>query len=86
MRFASLVARCILAVHKITGTENVDSVNAIVDRAIDKRIMHQMKDIAAIVSSAIDAMGEEERSVLIEATRKWEAEREGRDDAGATSE
>jgi hypothetical protein len=71
MRFPSKVARCIFALHKITEAEDVDRVNDIVDRAIDKRIMDQVRDVSAIVGKAIDALGDDERAALKEAVKDW---------------
>lgn len=71
MRFPSSVARCILALNEITGEEDVDRVNDIVERAIDKRIMDEVRDVAAIVAAAIDTMPEDQRTALKEAATTW---------------
>lgn len=76
MRFPSLVARCILALNRITDAEDVDSVNEIVGRAIDKRILDEVKDVAAIVGSAIDSLDERDRQALKQAVHTLGEEEE----------
>lgn len=70
IRFPSKVARCILALHRLTGAEDVDRVKEIADRAIDKRLMDQVRDVSAIVGQAIDALGEDEKAALKEAFKE----------------
>lgn len=74
MRFASLVARCIIAVHKITGSEDVERLNEIVDRAIDKGLMDEAKDVATKVDAVIGSMTEDEKLALKEAMSRWQEE------------
>lgn len=64
IRFPSLVARCIRALNRLTGSEDVDASDEIIARAIDKRMMGQASDLAAVVGAAWSSLSPEEQAAV----------------------
>lgn len=81
-RFPQVVTDAILALNRITNTEDVDRVEEIVHRAIDKRLMDAAQETAAQVGAVIQSMTEGERAELKQAVRRWQRSAQQETDEG----